>query len=246
MMVRAPRQAGFTLIEILMAIAILVVGMTGVVAVFGVAVGTHKRALEDSTIAFLAESLLSDITADFAARDVDLDGTATFTESFIDIACRYKLFDESGTWLAQQGVEAPSAPGFRVEVSIYPLPRRLWPDEALNDSLPDGILGSLPDALDDSQEKRAEEYLFDEWLTANYWDPYISAPLPVDDPTDPLRDLLERAREYKLVVRVIRIENPALPADRIINGEGAHPDVEAFQTILVPGSVVGDVGAGQQ
>jgi len=227
---RRHQQSGFTLIEILIAIAILVVGMTGVVAVFGVAVDAQKNALEDSAVAFLAESVLSEITADFTARDVDLDGTATFTESFIDIACRHKLFDDDGIYQPQQGVEAPNTPGFRLEVSIYPLPRRLWRDEAL---------GTPDPALDEIQQKRADELSFDTWLAGSYWDPDTSQPLAVED-TDPLRELLASAIEYKLVVRVIRIENPELREHRIINGEGAHRDVEAFQTILVPGSPVDD------
>jgi prepilin-type N-terminal cleavage/methylation domain-containing protein len=55
---RPGRAGGFTLIEILIAIAILVIGMVGVLAGFSAAVGLHKRGMDQTTAALLAQTIL--------------------------------------------------------------------------------------------------------------------------------------------------------------------------------------------
>jgi len=219
------RNAGFTLVEIMMAIGILAIGMTGVTALYAVAVDAHRRAMDNSGMAFLAESMLCEIRADFTKRDTDFDDeqTATFTESFIDLACRYKRLNESGDYVFEEGVPAPNSAGLNCEVSIYPLPRTLWADLPF-DPVPADVTARIVDTIDDpdARSRAAEEYQFDAWLLGTYWD--NSTGLPDIGDTN-LNDILLQAVEYKLVVRIIL-------------GEGDNKDVETFRTIILPGSVV--------
>jgi prepilin-type N-terminal cleavage/methylation domain-containing protein len=215
--------SGFTLIEIMMAIGILVIGMTGVIAVYSVAVDAQRRAMDNAGVASLAEDLLSEITADFAARDVDGpkgfgDGTATLTESFIELCCRYKDVTDDG----HAGVQAPNTPGFDCEVSIYPLPRRLWTDDVSDMDLPPDVERRIAEIEDPDQRVRlAEEYQFDAWILTFQTDGIPRSP----NQREPVRTLLAQAVEYKLVIRVIR-------------GAGERKEIETFRTIILPGSVV--------
>jgi len=234
-------RAGFTLIEILMAIGILVVGLTGVIALYAVAVDAHRATVEQAGAASLAESMLSSITADFTARDVDLDNTATFVESFVDLCTKYKAVpkqkdddtplkpNEVGVpewqqglpFLPEYGVPAPNSPGFHCEVSIYPLPRRLWVDQIRDVPLPTrdpdevsaatGYFTGFDDAdPDDATVKRIQEYQFDVFMLGLK-----------DGDHDTLSNILAQALEYKLVVKTIR-------------GEGKRKQVEVFETIITP------------
>ena len=53
-------RSAFTLIEVLIAMAILVIGMVGVLAAFASAVGLHQRGIDQTSAAMLAESLLKE------------------------------------------------------------------------------------------------------------------------------------------------------------------------------------------
>ena len=182
---RLRNSRGFTLAEILIAIGILLVGMTGVIAVYAVAVDFHRRAVDNSSMALLAENMLHEITADFGRRDVNFDGETTFAESFVDLACRYKCFNDDGSLDHGEGVAAPNMRGFNVEVSLYPLPRNVLEIVA------------------------ADEVEFDDWI-ADYWDWQQQLPDSIDDD---LRDLLAGAVQYKLVVRIIRGTGPERQTD---------------------------------
>ena len=62
-MTRARRAgAGFTLIEVIISIAILALGMVGVLGMFILAADAHKKAVDQTDVALLAESLLADYT----------------------------------------------------------------------------------------------------------------------------------------------------------------------------------------
>lgn len=215
-------RAGFALIEILMAMAILVIGMVGVMALYAVAVDAHRQAMDNAGVSLLAQNLLSEVTADFTRRDTDYDGAATLTESFVDLSCRYKKITDGGDYIWEEGVDAPNSPGFRCEVSIYPLPRRLWTDTVNSLAVPADVSNTLSKRFDDADaEKRAEqECQFDVWMLT-HWENGA----PKDSPNTELKTLLSRALEYKLVVRVIR-------------GEGDDKDIDTFRTIILPRSVV--------
>jgi prepilin-type N-terminal cleavage/methylation domain-containing protein len=68
-----PRQRGFTLIEILMALTIMLVGVVGIYAVFAVGLVNHKRAVDNTTAADLAASLFDDIAANYEIYYADND-----------------------------------------------------------------------------------------------------------------------------------------------------------------------------
>jgi prepilin-type N-terminal cleavage/methylation domain-containing protein len=61
----ADSRKGFTLIEILMALTILLVGIVGVYAIFAVGLINHKRAVDNTTAGMLAGSLFDDIAANY-------------------------------------------------------------------------------------------------------------------------------------------------------------------------------------
>lgn len=66
MRARRQRQAGFTLMEILIALGIFVIAAVSIMSLFMVATSTHKRAVDATRAGMLAETLLSEI--DTAAR----------------------------------------------------------------------------------------------------------------------------------------------------------------------------------
>lgn len=55
---------GFTLMEILIALGIFVIAASSIMSLFVVAASTHKRAVDNTRAAMLAESLLSELEAD--------------------------------------------------------------------------------------------------------------------------------------------------------------------------------------
>jgi prepilin-type N-terminal cleavage/methylation domain-containing protein len=59
------RSRGFTLIEILMALTIMLVGVVGIYAVFAVGLVNHKRAVDNTNAGNLASSLFDDIAANY-------------------------------------------------------------------------------------------------------------------------------------------------------------------------------------
>ena len=70
LLAQAPRrrEAGFTIMEILIAAAILVVGLLGILALFPVAVNTGKRSIEDTNAVLIAQSVESALREGLAQR----------------------------------------------------------------------------------------------------------------------------------------------------------------------------------
>jgi Tfp pilus assembly protein PilV len=60
---RRKSQAGFTLIEVMIAGAVLVFGLLALTALFATAIGNNGRSRVDSTATMLAESVIEQITA---------------------------------------------------------------------------------------------------------------------------------------------------------------------------------------
>ncbi len=62
-MMRTTRRGGFSLIEILVALAILVIGMAGVIATFSSGISLHKQGIDQTSAALVAESVLERMQA---------------------------------------------------------------------------------------------------------------------------------------------------------------------------------------
>jgi prepilin-type N-terminal cleavage/methylation domain-containing protein len=62
------RRAGFTLVEVLVALGVLAVGIGGVMALFAGAAGTHRRAVEETAAAIIADTVIAEQRALFSRR----------------------------------------------------------------------------------------------------------------------------------------------------------------------------------
>jgi len=58
-----PGTAGFSLLEILVALSVMVVGMTSILVLFAVGVTTHKRSIDQMNGALAAETIVSELRA---------------------------------------------------------------------------------------------------------------------------------------------------------------------------------------
>jgi type II secretory pathway pseudopilin PulG len=72
-------QRGMTLIEIMVAFGILVVGLVSIFAMLNAAMRSHKRAMNETEAAIVAESVLADLRSEFQrGRIVRSDGKGLF------------------------------------------------------------------------------------------------------------------------------------------------------------------------
>lgn len=62
---RRPRNHGFTLVEVLIALAVMALSVTSVLALFAAATATHKRAIDRTNATLLADSVLTEIRSAF-------------------------------------------------------------------------------------------------------------------------------------------------------------------------------------
>lgn len=84
----------FTLLEILIAVAILAFGMAGVLAVFAAAAGSHRRAVDEMEAAMVASGLAAEARARFRGR---------------------------GELVPRIGIKVPGKPRYRCDVDYFPL-----------------------------------------------------------------------------------------------------------------------------
>jgi prepilin-type N-terminal cleavage/methylation domain-containing protein len=60
-----PSRGGFTLIEVMIALGIFSLGIGGVLAIFMAAAATHRRALDETTAAIVAEGAVAEVRSEF-------------------------------------------------------------------------------------------------------------------------------------------------------------------------------------
>lgn len=125
---------GFTLIEILMAMSILLLGIVGVYAIFAVGLVNHKRAVDNTTASVLAGSIFDDIAANYStyyydrnfnrrpdlSEDLDSNGTDDWFEPTAGGQMRYPIPFRRGyryTIRYERSHEVPQE--LFVTVSIY-------------------------------------------------------------------------------------------------------------------------------
>lgn len=70
----AGSKSGFTLVEIMLALSIMLLGLVGVYAVFAVGLVSHKRAVDNTSAAVIAGSVFDDIAANYGVYYYDDDG----------------------------------------------------------------------------------------------------------------------------------------------------------------------------
>lgn len=85
---RVRARAGFTLIEILIAITILVIGVSGIIALYPSTIETASKVVEDTYAATIAQSVVDSIAS--AQRDGKIFPATNGG------ACRYLVFDHDG------------------------------------------------------------------------------------------------------------------------------------------------------
>jgi prepilin-type N-terminal cleavage/methylation domain-containing protein len=86
-------QGGFTLIEVLMAMSLLVIGMTGILTLFSVALDLESRAAERHDIASAIPEILNQIADELKGKPISTDsrpGKRTEGEFPLSDGSRYK------------------------------------------------------------------------------------------------------------------------------------------------------------
>ncbi|MAG57295.1 MAG: hypothetical protein CMJ83_13460 [Planctomycetes bacterium] len=99
----AVRQAGFTLIEILVAMGILLMGMTGIFAVFAASLALQKEATERFDVSMQLSAVMAQVQGDLAAS---LDGKSA----------------GDATRLSGQRFPVPDNPNYSYRVWLEPIP----------------------------------------------------------------------------------------------------------------------------
>jgi len=101
-------QQAFTLIEILLAIGILALGITAVLFLFTIGARSHKRAVDRTRAALLAQTVLNQIKADLLSPDLGQ-------------LKRYTIADDD-IQLTEQPARNAEFPEFYYTVTFDPLP----------------------------------------------------------------------------------------------------------------------------
>lgn len=93
---RCPGRTGMTLIEVLVAILILSVGATSLIALFASASSTHKRSVDRTHAALIAEELFCEVQAryfiDAEPRDILADLRQSLPERITDYYWQVTLY----------------------------------------------------------------------------------------------------------------------------------------------------------
>jgi prepilin-type N-terminal cleavage/methylation domain-containing protein len=87
-------RAGFTLIEILIAITILVIGVVGIIALFPSTIESASRVVEDTYSATIVQSVVNSLAA--AQRDGRIYPTVKLSPTPTTPYLRYMVFDHDG------------------------------------------------------------------------------------------------------------------------------------------------------
>jgi prepilin-type N-terminal cleavage/methylation domain-containing protein len=116
MNVRAGR-AGFSLLEVLVALGIVTVGITAVLALFAAGVEVHKQAVDQSNAALAAQSLASEVEAKYTLAHIDAWKKLQRKKGKKRVRDSDYLKDVDD----RKPVEIPGFPGYRYSVKFLPL-----------------------------------------------------------------------------------------------------------------------------
>ena len=120
-------RAGFTLLEIMVALGVFAIGASAALALLVAAASAGRRAEHETNAALIAESEIADLQADLL-RDVDLSGLRQADPQ--DPAAPAPAGANPATRWVFQDRDSPAWPGYRYDVAITPLecpaPDQTW------------------------------------------------------------------------------------------------------------------------
>jgi type II secretory pathway pseudopilin PulG len=120
-----PKSGGFSLLEILVALSVMVVGMTSILVLFAVGVTTHKRSIDQMNAALAAEVVASDLKARYTVYRIEqwkkkeARRTKKSKKKAIPLDDRNYLKDIPDKRGEEPAV--PNFPGYRYRVKFTPL-----------------------------------------------------------------------------------------------------------------------------
>jgi len=113
--VRAGRRRAFSLIEILIAMAILVLGMLGIMAAFASATKLHKRGIDQTSAALLAETVIG-------LKQTELTGVDATNKTAEEIGREVSTYDDTKKQYVFDGSD--NYPAYQCKVICTPLNER--------------------------------------------------------------------------------------------------------------------------
>ncbi|MEK7486857.1 MAG: hypothetical protein AABZ60_21240 [Planctomycetota bacterium] len=81
----------FSLLEILIALAVLMIGMTSLLTLFGVAASQHQKSVMDTKCALLISNILEEIQKDLTSKSLLSSRNFIVSETYPDIQYYLKL-----------------------------------------------------------------------------------------------------------------------------------------------------------
>lgn len=121
------RRAGFTLLEIIVALGVLAIGSTAAFALLVAAASAGRRAEHQVNAALLADTIIDDLAANLAL-DIDLTDLPLATTVLAERQERGDLPDDAPTApdpetrYVRQDAVWPEYPDYKYDVAITPLP----------------------------------------------------------------------------------------------------------------------------
>jgi prepilin-type N-terminal cleavage/methylation domain-containing protein len=134
------RQSGFTLMEILIAMAILMIGLLPMLAVFRTAIANLNRAIEDTYAAAIAQSVADSIRLGLKDMKVEHDsGTLNEVRFFLLEHDGSEHFEEDRAYLKTADISSPAFKGTKLGRDyVVVLPSRDNETENITGSTPRG------------------------------------------------------------------------------------------------------------
>ncbi len=118
-------QSGFSLLEILVALSVMVVGMTSIMVLFAVGVTTHKRSVDQMNAAIAAESVFSEIEAKYTIFRIDQwkkkSGRSSSGKGSKRVTVDEKNYLRDVPAQGADEPKVPNFPGYRYRMKYTPL-----------------------------------------------------------------------------------------------------------------------------
>lgn len=119
------RRAGFTLLEIMVALGVLAIGATAAFALLVAAASAGRRAEHHVNAALLADTVIDDLKAD-VTLDLDLTDLPLATEVVAELQSRGELPPDAPTpaletRYVRRDAVSPSYPDYKYDVAITPI-----------------------------------------------------------------------------------------------------------------------------